>query len=185
MVVLAALTVAACSSTETGQATATSTAGSGSSGVSLPPRPQDISLSGVDACALLTGAQQSQFQVHAGVKAPQATGFTGSACTFQFASEAAGQLYGISADTSPGIEHWLNPYLTDNVTQVTIAGFPAVTVSPKNAQATGCTTAVSVANGQMLEASTALIATGMTKVQSCEKTNAVAEAAMATLQTLK
>jgi hypothetical protein len=190
VVVLAVMTLAACSTTESGQPNPAS----GSSGqaspndpatVSLPPRPRDISMVDVDPCALLTAAQRAQFQVHPGVTIAEAIGVTGRVCGYQFDSEAGGQEYTIAATTSPGIEHWLNPYLTDNITQVSIGGFPAVDITAKLNQATGCQTAVSVAKGQMLEVGNGVDVPGMTQAQSCARTNQVADAALATLQTLK
>lgn len=190
VVVCAVMTVAACSSTESGQPSpaAPSTSGfqgNGTNHITLPPRPRDIPMAGVDPCTLLTAAQQARFQVKAGVRVPVGHEEVGLGCAYNNLNNAGGQGLDIAAITSPGIEHWLNPYLTDTITQVSIAGFPALNVTPVLAQATGCSTNVSVANGQMLEIDNGLDATGMTKAQSCQKTNEVAQAAMATLLSLK
>lgn len=142
-------------------------------------------MAGVDPCQLLTAPQRAQFQVKPGVKVRVGHEEVGTACAFNDANNAGGQGYDVATLTSPGIEYWLNPYLTDTITQVSIAGFPAVNVTPVLAQATGCATDVSVANGQLLEVDNALVANGLTKAQSCQKTNEVAQAAMATLLGLK
>lgn len=193
--VCAVMTLAACTGTEPGRPSPAGTTtgsdfqGNGANHLTLPPRPRDVPLAGVDPCTLLTTAQRAQIQVRPGVKSSIGHGFTGAGCSFPLSDVlhgGAGQSYGVSAIVSPGVEHWLNPYLTDTVTQVTVAGFPAVTVTPTLAQATGCSTAVSVANGQMLETDTGVTApNGMTKAQACAKSQEIAQAAMATLLSLK
>jgi hypothetical protein len=195
VVVLAVMTLAGCSSSEAGQPTAApgtpasgSASGSfdnGAGSVRLPPRPKSIAMNGVDPCALLTAAQQAQFQVKPGEKAELGPRQTGATCAFNATSNAAGQGYDIATLTSPGIQTWLDPYRTDHISQVTIAGFPAVDITTVEQQATGCSTAIDVADGQLLQVDNGLIVPGLTQQQSCQKTNAVAEAAMATLQTLK
>jgi uncharacterized protein DUF3558 len=186
VILLTVGSVAACSSVATGQAEPTDTTRTGSpASFSLPPRPTTISMNGVDPCALLTAAQQARFQVKAGEKAPVAAGETGAVCQYDWAESTAGPGgYGVSAITSPGIEFWLDQNDNATINQTTIAGFPAVDVQGDN-QDTGCTTSVSVADGQVLEIDNGLLAQGMTSAQSCAKTNAVAEAAMTTLQTLR
>lgn len=184
---LAMMTLAACSNTETGQASASAAGatGSGSPAISLPSRPKDIPLNGVDPCALLTAAQRSQFGINGGKETIVGHGETGKACGYNFTAIGSGTGgYDISTITSPGIEHWLNPNLIAKVKQVAVAGFPAVDITNEG-EATGCGTAISVADGQMLMVDNGVVAQGMTSAQSCAKTNAVAEAAMATLQTLK
>src|SRR5205085_170714 len=110
---LAMATLAACSSTASGQAVPTGNVGApaGTNGISLPPRPSTISMGGVDPCKLLTAAQQARFQVRSGVPAHLAHGETGSVCAFNFPDVTSTGGYDISAVTSPGIEHWLNPNL--------------------------------------------------------------------------
>ena len=184
---LAVLTLAGCSSTATGQAIPSNSAGdsSGSTSISLPPRPKSIPLNGVDPCSLLTATQRAQFGIGDGKKTIVGHGETGSACAYNLTDINSGTGgFDVGVITSPGIEHWLNPNLIATVKQVTVAGFPAVNITNEG-QATGCDTAISVADGQMLEVDNGVVAQGLTSAQSCEKTNAVAEAAMATLQTLK
>jgi len=67
-----------------------------------------------------------------------------------------------------------------------VSGFPAldITLRPPDLLQ-GCTTAVSVANGQMFTVNLGQPAKGTTTAQSCAKTEEVAGAVLATAQTLK
>jgi hypothetical protein len=186
--VLAVLTLAACTSTESGQAAAdggyrapTNNAGT----IVLPPPPQNLSLAGVDPCALLTAAQLTGFAVQPGRSIGTDPLFKSPLCAFRFNTEAAGAEYAIDAVTSAGVNYWLSPTLADTVTKVSVAGFPAVTVTSKNSLATGCETAVGVATGQMLIVNDGVQPHDVTVPQSCARTQQVAAAALTTLLTLK
>lgn len=187
--VLAALTLTGCSTTEPGQATTSTsdpqTSSGGSSSVSLPSRPENLSLVGVDPCSLLTAAQAQQFGLEAGQHIGTQTMFNVPMCGFRFANGAAGEEYASYAVTSTGIQYWLNPALIDTVTQVSVGGFPAVTILGKESLATGCDVAVSTANNEMFVVGLSATPAGETNAQACQQTQQVAAAAVATLQSVK
>jgi hypothetical protein len=111
----------------------------------------------------------------------------GLACSFADQDPTSTRLYDINADTTPGVAYYLDSALaqTNEVKQISIAGFPALSVTSTDSTDTSCLTAVDVADGQMLTVDDGTVVQGQTKAQSCEQTNAVAEAAMSTLQTRK
>lgn len=157
----------------------------GGADVSLSPRPKDVSLTGVDPCSLLTKAQQTALKVRAGVRGlPAQLTDNSPSCNFRFADITPGAEYNVAVDTASGIQRWLDPTLANNVKQVTVGGFPAldITLEPPDLLQ-GCTTAVSVANGQMFMVDLGQPARGTTTVQSCADTEKVAAAVLATAQT--
>jgi hypothetical protein len=187
--------VAGCTSAQAGQASPTGSAGgstayqaptNGAAEINLPPRPKDVPVSGVDPCGLLTSAQRTQFGVEAGLTGlPAQLANNSPTCNYRFADGTAGAEYNIAVDSAQGIALWLNPNLTDDIRQVSVGGFPGVDVTGKASLARGCTTAVSVDEGQMFMVQLGLPPQGMTPAQSCARTEQVASAALTTLQTLK
>ena len=192
MAVGTAVALAGCTTTQAGQATpgARSTyqvPTNGGVAITLPPRPRDVPLTGVDPCSLLTSAQQTTLAVTAGVPGPRAQLVDNSpTCDFRFTDHTPGAEYSIAVDTTEGIQLYLDPALADIIRPVTVSGFPAldITLRPPDLLQ-GCTTAVSVANGQMFTVNLGQPARGTTTAQSCAKTEQVAGAVLATAQTLK
>jgi hypothetical protein len=159
----------------------------GAGRITLPPRPHDVSLTGVDPCSLLTPAQQTTLAVTAGRPGPPAQLANNSpTCDFRFADHTPGAEYSIAVDTAEGIQLYLDPMLADVIEPATVSGFPAldITLRPPDLLQ-GCTTAVSVANGQMFTVNLGQPARGTTTAQSCAKTEEVAGAVLATAQTPK
>ena len=159
----------------------------GAGTITLPPRPHDVSLTGVNPCSLLTPAQQTTLAVTAGQPGPPAQLANNSpTCDFRFADHTPGAEYNIAVDTAEGIQLYLDPMLADIVKPATVSGFPAldITLRPPDLLQ-GCTTAVSVANGQMFTVNLGQPARGTTTAQSCAKTEEVAGAVLATAQTPK
>lgn len=195
--VLIMMTLAGCTTTQTGSATAAGqpaarpstyqapTNGAGS--VSLPPRPADVPLTGVDPCTLLTGPQQRTLKVAKGVKGlPAQLENNSPTCNFRFADGTPGAEYNIAVDTAEGIALYLNQNLADNVQQVSVGGFPALDITLKAPDLlAGCSTAVSVANGQMFVVDLGQPARGTTTAQSCARTEQVADAVLATATSRK
>jgi hypothetical protein len=181
--------LAACTSAQAGQPVAASTAGSGvppaaaRETITLPPRPRDIPLTGIDPCSLLTSAQQAKLGVDPGVEGHPDVNWNNPQCGFQLVNPGTLPSYNLQTVTSAGIQYWLNPLLANNTKPVSIGGFPAVDVTSKAAAANGCQTVVSVADGQMLIIQLDFPPTGLTATQSCANTEQVAAAAVATLQT--
>lgn len=159
----------------------------GAGTITLPPRPHDVSLAGVNPCSLLTPAQQTTLAVTAGRPGPPAQLANNSpTCDFRFADHTPGAEYSIAVDTAEGIQLYLDPMLADVIEPATVSGFPAldITLRPPDLLQ-GCTTAVSVANGQMFTVNLGQPARGTTTAQSCAKTEEVAGAVLATAQTPK
>lgn len=159
----------------------------GAGSITLPPRPRDVPLTGVSPCTLLTAAQQQTLSVAAGAPGPPAQLADNSpTCDFRFADGTPGAEYSIAVDTAQGIQLYLDPSLADVIRPASVSGFPAldVTLRPPDLLQ-GCTTAVSVASGQMFTVNLGQPARGTTTAQSCAKTEQVAGAVLATAQTLK
>lgn len=155
--------------------------------VTLPPRPRDVPVRGVDPCTLLTAAQRPGLGVLAGTPGQAATQFPGATtCDYRSSDGTPGAVFAVSTVTGAGVAAWLDPTLADNVRQVSVGGFPALDATTKGTDLLhGCTTAVSVATGQMLTVQWGLPPRGTTTAQSCARTEQVAGAAMTTLQTAK
>lgn len=156
-------------------------------GVTLPPRPTDIALAGVDPCTLLTAAQRARLGVTTGIKGlPAQLANNSPTCDYRFADNTPGAEYNVAVDTAEGIQLYLDPSLAANVERTSIAGFPALDITLKSPDLLqGCTTAVSVADGQMFMVNLGQPARGTTTAQSCAGTERVAAAVLATAKTLK
>jgi hypothetical protein len=180
--------LAACTAQQAGQATGSGGASGTSAPVrpstlSLPPRPRNLPLTGIDPCSLLTATQQAKLGVDPGVEGHPDVNWHNPQCGFQLTDPGTLPSYNVQTVTSAGIQFWLNPLLANNTTPVDIGGFPAVDVTSKAKVADGCQTVVSVADGQMLIVQFDFPPTGTTATKSCVNTEQVAAAAVATLQT--
>jgi hypothetical protein len=193
-VTMTAMALAGCTTTQAGQAKPAGRATptyqvptNGAGAISLPPRPGDIPLTGVDPCTLLTPAQQATLGVTAGVSGLPAQLLDNSpTCNYRFADHTPGAEYTVAVDTVAGIQRYLDPNLADVIKAVSVNGFPALDITLKPPDLLqGCTTAVSVANGQMFTVDLGQPARGTTTTQSCARTEQVAAAVLATAQTRK
>jgi len=73
-------------------------------------------------------------------------------------------------DTVAGIQRYLDPNLADVIKAVSVNGFPALDITLKPPDLLqGCTTAVSMANGQMFTVNLGQPAGGTTTTQSCAR----------------
>jgi hypothetical protein len=181
-----------CTTTQAGQATPAGAASptyqvptNGAGAISLPPRPSDVPLTGVDPCTLLSTAQRTTLGVIPGVPGPPVQLLDNSpTCNFRFVDRTAE--YTVAVDTVAGIQRYLDPALADVIKPVSVNGFPALDITLKPPDLLqGCTTAVSVANGQMFTVELGQPARGTTTTQSCARTEQVAAAVLATAQTRK
>jgi hypothetical protein len=188
--VLVAALLAACTSQHWSQAVAAPGVGPGSAApplttLNLPSsRPRSLPLTGIDPCSLLTRDQQGQLGVDPGVEGHPDVNWHDPQCGFQLTNPGTLPSYDVQAVTTAGIQYWLNPLLADNLKPISIRGFPAVDVTSKATVSNSCQTVVSVADGQMLIVQFDFPPTGTTVTQSCIGTEAVARAAVATLQTM-
>jgi hypothetical protein len=157
----------------------------GASDIQLPPRPSDVPLAGVDPCALLTAPQRTQLGVLAGQPGlPAQLADNSPTCNFRFADGTPGAEYNVAVDTTEGIQLYLNPSLAADVRQVSVGDFPALDVTLKAPDLLqGCSTAVSVANGQMFVVNLGQPPSGTTTAQSCASTEKVAAAVLSTART--
>jgi hypothetical protein len=190
------LAVAGCTTSQAGTPTAAGPAGprtspyqapgDGAAGITLPPRPGDVSLTGRQPCSLLTAPQRTALGVAAGRPGlPAQLADNSPTCDFHLADPTAGE-YNVAVDTKGGIQLYLNPNLAANVKQVSVGGFPALDITLKPPDLLqGCTTAVSVAANQMFVVDLGQPARGTTTDQSCARTETVADAVLTTARTLK
>jgi hypothetical protein len=157
----------------------------GAVGVTLPPRPADVPLTGADPCALLTATQRKQLGVAQGVKGLPAQLVNNSpTCNFRLTGGLPGPEFNVAVDTTEGIQLFLNPQLANTVRQVSVHEFPALDITLKAPDLLqGCTTAVSVASGQMIVVNLGQPSSGTTTAQSCARTEQVAGAVLTTART--
>ncbi len=188
--VLVMAVLAGCTATQPGQATATRRAPARTRRtpavvveIALPPRPSDVPLAGMDPCSLLTAAQQAVLGVEAGRPGlPAQLADNSPTCNFRFADGTPGAEYNVAVDTTEGVQLYLDPNLAADVRQVSVGDFPALDVTLKAPDLLqGCTTAVSVANGQMFMVNLGQPPRGTTTAQSCAMTEKVAGAVLTTV----
>jgi hypothetical protein len=159
----------------------------GAESITLPPRPADVPLTGADPCALLTTTQRKQLGVAKGVRGlPAQLMNNGPTCNFRLSGGLPGPEFAVAVDTTEGIQLFLNPKLADDIRQVSVGGFPALDITLKPPDLLqGCTTAVSVASGQMIVVNLGQPSRGTTTAQSCARTEQVAGAVLTTARTSK
>jgi len=154
-----------------------------SSKPSLPPRPRDIALNGVDPCALWTTRQLTELAL---IPNPRKSVTTAGddICHFDALDPEPPE---ITMSVSAVLDHDANdvflPSHGDAVVEV--AGFPAVRQPADAAGPRPCTVAVSTTKGQFLEIVLSYASTQahLSGEQACELTTKAATFAMQTLQT--
>ncbi|MCT2586001.1 DUF3558 domain-containing protein [Actinophytocola gossypii] len=163
--------------------------GSASPTVEIPARPQDLSLEGVDPCALLTQAQLTQLAGQMGFDEPpvpdtrETAGVSMPACLVGQSAEPF-NAFQLSLVTNEGIDVWLAGDRNVDAWLVSIAGYPAVNYKLMGTEDEECVTSVGVAEGQQLTVDLpTLVDTDYRKL--CEITESVATMATETLKTLR
>lgn len=115
-----------------------------------PARPREIRLDGVDPCTLLTPAQRKSLGL-GGAPQPYTSGppTPGKACSITgfepravAVSLTAATTVGINAVTAPGA-------VSDALTPIAVARFPAVIAQPRNPDL--CFVDIDIASGQLLD----------------------------------
>lgn len=115
----------------------------------LGPRPQTLSLAEIDPCALLTAAQVSALNVHAGQPGEDNDGLGSRDCIWSTSPDTPDIAWIARATLRRGAE-WYRASVT-GADVVQVAGYPAVqTVSNVGDPDTQCVLAVDVAQGQSL-----------------------------------
>ncbi|HET6285545.1 MAG TPA: DUF3558 domain-containing protein [Amycolatopsis sp.] len=182
------LALAGCTTDTGGQAfpdePALASATQGAKASALPPRPAELSLQGVDPCALFTDPQLDQLKINSKPRAA-AEPIDGPTCVFD--SDAAQPFHGYYVRTvTADVEEWFTGKRRKNsmTTEPTaVGGFPAIENHRDGGTPGDCETLVGVARGQTLAVrAVAITAGGFTMPQLCEMS---ARAADSALQTLK
>lgn len=158
--------------------------------VSVPPRPAELRLDGVDPCALFTSAQLAALTVER--KRPLASSteiYQGMRECGLFSDRPPFAHYDALAVTNEGVEAWFTGKRNVQTQLRSVAGFAAATywlAGASGKKAVDCSTSVDVAEGQQL------IVTfdntndrTFTLEQLCQKAEQAAAMAVETLKTLK
>lgn len=199
-ILLALGMVAGCTTPEAGQATAgngpaptessdsPSETSSTEPSVEIPPPPKELSLEGVDPCALFTGAQRAQLKVN-DVK-PNADGgddiYDGmKECILDADAAEPFITYQVIAVTDVDIGFWLSDDRNADAELISIAGYPAAEFHTKGVEGSDCAIALGVAKNQHLHVEMAPLSEDLEQDAICQGSEQAAEMALQTLQTLK
>ncbi|NMH99844.1 DUF3558 family protein [Pseudonocardia acidicola] len=168
----------------TPSASASASASAEPSGIMLPPRPRELGLDGVDPCSVLSARQRAGL----GLDGRPVAGRTGalfgaaSSCTIG-GSEPREVSAGLAVVTDRGIDVITAAgSVTDELTVITVAGFPAVLARPTRLR-DFCSVEVDVAAGQLLDVQFAQGTRDqpIPQDQLCRDAEQVAEAALTSL----
>ncbi|MFI5607456.1 DUF3558 domain-containing protein [Amycolatopsis sp. NPDC051903] len=189
LVAALALGVAGCSSADPGTAypveTAVSSASQAAKASQLPPRPADLSLTGVDPCELLGQAQLDELQVNS-VPRKVADPQDGPTCVFD-ADKAepfhAYHLRTVNAD----LQEWLTGTRRKNsmtTAPFAVESYPALTNYRAAGTPSDCEVLVGVAKGQTLAAQAFAVTQGSdSQQQLCDLAGRTADLAVQYLKT--
>jgi hypothetical protein len=190
-VLVAGLLLTGCTEKDPGQAVgpAQDTAQSGApTSVTIPPRPRDLALDGVDPCKLFTTPQLQQIKVNRQRnKVQEEETYKGSQyCAMDGGEGDVFWHYTVWLVTTEGIEPWLNGKRNVDAKLVSVDGFPAASYKLRGTSHFDCTTSVGVANGQQLAVDfEPLKRDSFSQDQMCKESEKAAALAMQTLKTLK
>jgi hypothetical protein len=120
--------------------------------LSLPPRPRDVPIDGVDPCSLLTPAQRAELQLD---RPPQPRRepsllYPGEVSWCSIRGNGPAISISISTVTTAGIEFWTAGQAAAELRPVVIAEFPAL-VAKSEVVDDGCKVLLDVAPGQLLD----------------------------------
>ena len=175
--------------TDTGSPDGEGSPSSSAPTVEIPPRPQDLSVEGVDPCALFTQAQRTQLAGQLGFDEPpepdtlEVDGVSMPACWVSQSAEPF-NAFKLSLVTNEGIDAWLTGERNVDAWLVSIAGYPAVNYKLMGTDQSECVTSVGVADGQQLTVDLQPLER-MDYRKLCEITESVATMATETLKTLR
>jgi hypothetical protein len=196
------LAIAGCTNSEAGRAVSGKTAGppteptrtpssSTAPTVPIPPRPAELKLAGVDACALFTNVQLAELKIDRTRKTTNGSQqYKGMAeCVLNVEKQQPYYHYRVTAITNEGIGPWLTGKRNAEARLSTVASYPAATFWIRGANGhdtDGCTTTVDVAEGQQLMVDTDNDgAHSFDLEQLCQRAELAAGLAVQTLRTLK
>lgn len=159
--------------------------------VTIPARPEELPLDGIDACSLFTPAQLGQLKVN---RPPRSNIDEGAykgmrECGLNVQAQQPFYSYDVIAVTNEGVEAWLTGKRNVEAKLSSVAGFAAATYWIRGANgrnADSCTTSVDVARGQQLIVDTTNDgARSFTLEQLCQRAEQAAGLAVQTLRTLR
>ncbi|MBP2339722.1 hypothetical protein JOF41_005900 [Saccharothrix coeruleofusca] len=166
----------------------TSSAGmSGSTeSVTRAPRPEELKVEGVDPCATLTSAQQSELKIDEALSQPLDVLNNGKpAPTCRYHSNGRTLFsYNISLVSGEGVDYWEGSSNLE-VRSESVSGFSAYRYKLSGTFQAYCSYAVDVADDQQLVVQFLPIGEGFSQDRMCQNSARGAELALATLQTLK
>lgn len=178
--------VSACSGEVPGKPTPTQTPPSNAeSTASVPERPAEYKLDGVDACKLLTASQMQQIKVVKTVpdQFKSVDDKSQPGCFYENGTEYS---YIVLPATNKGIKYWLEG--SGNVTAkvVDVSGYGAAEITFTGVDQFDCAVAVDVADDQQLYVRyKPRVKKGDTQQQLCANAKTAAALALETLKTLK
>ncbi|QFZ23264.1 DUF3558 domain-containing protein [Saccharothrix syringae] len=116
---------------------------------SLPRRPREVLLDGLDPCAVLSPQQRVRLNLDNPPSAYLETSFgNAKACTMR--SNISGNVVRLALVTAEGVGVWLDENAQVEAEPTTIAGFPGLTVRTPGMEQV-CNVEVDVAEGQFLD----------------------------------
>ncbi|RCW43748.1 uncharacterized protein DUF3558 [Halopolyspora algeriensis] len=116
---------------------------------SLPPRPVDIPLDGIDPCEVLTAQQRGELGFDRDPLLGSEPGFGDAAtCSFRSSTAEVGARLSLMTDESMAV--WTSDTAQVRTTPVVIAGFPGLVVRTPELDLS-CNVAVDIAEGQHLD----------------------------------
>ena len=180
-----ALALSACTS-PTATPTAAPPSPPASSAPSLPPRPVELRLDGIDPCTLLTAAQRSTLGIGPGQASPTSPSDStvqGAACLWLTVEQHPAEGYTATAVLNQGAEVALSAEPLRSVD-----GFAATTTASIGSDPRHfCGLLVDVAPGQALSATYSDVTqgqAGLTRQTACDNAQRLAEAMLNTLRAL-
>lgn len=176
--------LAGCGSAEEPGAEVATDGAAESSRPQLPPRPQEVDLTGLtgdDTCALLTDEQQAQLGMDREPNVSDSDRFGNPRCNFGRSQSEPRFAYQLKAVTQEDVTVYLDGSRLVTARVVEAAGFPAVE-NRRPTDERGCFVDVSTMDGQYLSVQyDEPFQSAETPAEACEKARVVAEMAMTTL----
>lgn len=161
---------------------------SGPSGptVEIPPRPEDISLDGLDPCTLYTAAQRTELAVDdVRSRESESDNFKGmKECVLSVNTDPYFD-YTVMAVTTEGVEVWLSDGRNVDAELISVQGFPAARFKFRGSDGEGCDIAIGVADNQYLWVDILPLDRVFEQDQLCQMAGEAADMAMTTLQAVK
>ncbi|MCP2168284.1 Protein of unknown function (DUF3558) [Goodfellowiella coeruleoviolacea] len=161
---------------------------SGDGGESLPKRPEELKVDGIDPCKLLTESQQKELGTDQAprLNADGADSLGNPLCGYRKVEGTPRYGYSVSLVPQEGADVWLKEKRNAEVKVLNVGGFGAVETRLPGDQDISCNVVVDVAEGQSLDMQFTLYTAGAIPLeQMCANARHGAELAVQTLQTLK